>query len=329
MRFLSVFVCLLVLSACERQSETPAEKPAGSVESTEPTVAEESPAEVAEVAGPAEPEAMPEAAVAPAPEPDPNAPADVAAPPAGAKRTQSGLAWKRLAKGKGTSRPGDYATVTIAYVGWTPDGRRFDDSTRYGKPISVRVDHLIPGLSETLRTMTAGERRRVWVPAKLGYGALGADVETAPRQPLGDLVFEVELVEFRDAPPPPPAPKSVGEIPSDATIEPSGLAWRTLEAGMGTEHPKPTSVVEVSYTLWTADGKVVDSSVFRTGVDTIGISSLVPGWAQGMMLMVPGERRLFWIPEELAYQGAALRPPGMLVVDVKLVGIRQDLHQVR
>ena len=32
---------------------------------------------------------------------DPNAPADVAAPPKDAKRTESGLAWKRLKKGKG------------------------------------------------------------------------------------------------------------------------------------------------------------------------------------------------------------------------------------
>jgi peptidylprolyl isomerase len=121
----------------------------------------------------------------------------------------------------------------------------------------------------------------------------------------------------------------VGQIPADAIKSDSGLAWRVLAEGSGTDHPVDTSVVEMSYTLWKADGEVVDSSVLRSGIDTLGISRLVPGWTEGMKLMVEGERRLFWIPEALAYQGQPHRPEGMLVVDVTMIQIRRDMHQVR
>ena len=177
--------------------------------------------------------------------------------------------------------------------------------------------------------MVPGEKRRLWIPAKLAYGEVGANVDTAPRQPLGDLVFDVELVSFEKAPKPPAAPKDVGAVPADAERSGSGLAWRVVSPGSGTEHPIDTSMVDVTYTLWTSDGEVVDSSVLRNGRDTVGVMRLVPGWSEGMKLMVEGERRVFWIPENLAYQGAPHRPAGMVVVDVTLHQIRRDIHQVR
>jgi peptidylprolyl isomerase len=253
----------------------------------------------------------------------------VAAPPKGAKRTKSGLASKVLKKGKGKSRPGKFDTATMNYTGWTPEGRKFDSSETYGQAMVVPLNRTIFGFSEGVRLMVAGEKRRLWIPAKLAYGEKGSGTETAPRQPLGDLVFDVELVSFEKAPELPTAPKDVGQIPADATRSESGLAWRVLENGTGSDRPMDTSVVEIEYTAWTADGAVFESSVLRGGSDTVGISTLVPGWTEGMKLMVEGERRLFWIPEGLAYQGQPHRPAGMLVVDVTLVQIRRDLHQVR
>jgi peptidylprolyl isomerase len=177
--------------------------------------------------------------------------------------------------------------------------------------------------------MVADEKRRLWIPAKLAYGEEGSAEQIGPTQPLGDLVFDVELVSFEKAPKLPAAPEDVGQIPADVTRSESGLAWRVLQNGTGSDQPIDTSVVEMTYTAWTADGAVFESSVLRGGLDTVGIGQLVPGWAEGMKLMVDGERRLFWIPENLAYRGASHRPAGMLVVDVTLVQIRRDLHQVR
>ena len=39
-------------------------------------------------------------------------------------------------------------------------------------------------------------------------------------------------------------------------------------------------------------------------------------------LMVEGEKRRLWIPEELAYKGLPDRPQGMLVFDVELISFR-------
>ena len=55
-------------------------------------------------------------------------PPDVAAPPADAKRTASGLAYKVLIPGSGTRRPASSDRVTVHYSGWTTDGKMFDSS---------------------------------------------------------------------------------------------------------------------------------------------------------------------------------------------------------
>lgn len=333
MKLFPLFVCSLVLSlgliGCKDKSAAPAE--------TEPATEPEAAAHAAEPAAAAEAPPTESAAVAeaeqPAPTPvvqvDPNAPADVAAPPKDAKRSESGLAWKRLKKGKGKERPGKFDILTLSYTGWTPDGRKFDSSETYGAPLKVPANHLIYGFSEGARMMLPGEKRRLWIPAALGYGEIGQAEQASSRQPLGPLVFDVELVSFEKVPTPPAAPKDVGRVPDDATVMPTGLAWRVLEAGVGEERPKRTSVVEMKFTVWTADGEVVDSSALRTGVDTVGVNRLVPGWTTVMMLMLEGERRMIWIPEDLAYQGAPGRPAGMLAVDAELISIRRDLHQIR
>jgi len=118
-----------------------------------------------------------------------------------------------------------------------------------------------------------------------------------------------------------PAPSTVAEPPGDAERTPSGLAHKLLSPGSGTEHPGPTSTVTVHYTGWTTDGKMFDSSVKRKKVSTFPLDRVIPGWGEGVQLMVQGERRRFWIPEELAYQGRPDRPQGMLVFDVELVAI--------
>jgi len=328
-----IFVCLLALGACKSGSNAPVEGEAPEkVEPAAPTEEATPPAEPAAIEEPpsAEPGTpAPTEAAVPAVAPDPNAPPDVEAPPKGASRTSSGLASRVLKKGKGKSHPGKFDTITMIYTGWTPDGRMFDGSQRRGGPVVVPLNHAIRGFAEGVQLMVAGEKRRLWIPAKIAYGEKGSGMQSLPQQPLGMLVFDVELVSFKKAPKPPTAPKDVGEIPADATRSKSGLAWRVLEPGVGSEHPLGTAVVEIVYTGWTADGEVVESSVLRGGPDTVGIRQLPPGWTEGMKLMIEGERRLFWIPENLAYQGQPHRPAGMLVVDVTLLQIRRDLHQVQ
>src|SRR5438045_208246 len=66
--------------------------------------------------------------------PAPAAPADVAAPPADAQVTASGLASKVLKAGTGTDHPLSTDRVKVHYSGWTTDGKLFDSSVARGRP---------------------------------------------------------------------------------------------------------------------------------------------------------------------------------------------------
>ena len=56
------------------------------------------------------------------------------------------------------------------------------------------------------------------------------------------------------------APPDVAEPPADASTTESGLAYRVLKAGTGTDNPSATSEIEVHYTGWQTDGTMFDSS---------------------------------------------------------------------
>jgi peptidylprolyl isomerase len=123
----------------------------------------------------------------------------------------------------------------------------------------------------------------------------------------------------------PKAPPDVKQPPKDATKLPSGLAYKILQKGSGTEHPTPTSRVTMHYTGWTKAGKMFDSSVLRGTPLTIGLNQVIPGWTQGVPLMVTGDKMRLWIPAALAYGEKPPRPTdpaGDLVFDLELISFR-------
>jgi peptidylprolyl isomerase len=264
--------------------------------------------------------ATPTAAAAPSAANDPKAipaPADVAAPPADAKKTASGLATKVLTPGKGTVHPKDDDKVSVHYTGWTSDGKMFDSSVARGEPTSFGVTQVIAGWTEALKLMVVGEKRRMWIPAKIAYG------ETArPGYPAGQLTFDVELLDIVA---PPETPKDVAAPPADAKKTASGLAYKVIKKGSGKVHPTATSKVRVHYSGWTKDGKMFDSSVARGEPTSFGLNQVIPGWTEGVQLMVVGEKTRFWIPGKMAYGDEPKRPgapSGQLTFDVELLDIQ-------
>jgi peptidylprolyl isomerase len=121
----------------------------------------------------------------------PKTPDDVAAPPAGAEVTRSGLASVVLRPGDGGEHPSARMRVQVHYTGWTTDGEMFDTSYKLLRPTWFKLTEVIRGWKEGIPLMTRGERRRFWVPEKLAY-------KGAPGKPEGMLVFEVELLDFND-----------------------------------------------------------------------------------------------------------------------------------
>jgi peptidylprolyl isomerase len=241
-------------------------------------------------------------------------PADVAAPPADAQATASGLASKMLAAGTGTEHPGPTDQVKVNYTGWNTEGKMIDSSVARGKPAFFALNKVIPGWTEGVQLMVVGEKRRFWIPAKLAY-------EGKAGRPQGMLVFDVELLDILRTPPP---PADVAVPPADAQKTESGLASKVLKAGTGTRHPKATSRVRVHYTGWTTDGKMFDSSLARGTPATFELTQVIPGWTEGLQLMTEGESRRFWIPKKLAYRGEPGKPEGMLVFDVELLEIVKE-----
>src|SRR5262249_58986509 len=130
------------------------------------------------------------------------APADVAAAPADAEKTASGLASKLLEKGTGTEHPEPQDTVKVNYTGWTTDGKMFDSSVKRGQPATFPLGGVIKGWTEGLQLMVVGEKRRFWIPSELAYN-------NRPGRPQGMLVFDVELLEIKRGPKPIPAPSDV------------------------------------------------------------------------------------------------------------------------
>lgn len=311
-RFLAVSSLLLGALACNKtdepaQAKSEPEKPAAEAPSAAPAAvaaaATTSNAATTTAAAASDPKALP-------------APPDVATPPADAKKTASGLATKVLTPGKGKDHPKDEDTVKVHYTGWTSDGKMFDSSVVRGEPTTFGVSQVIAGWTEALKLMVTGEKRRLWIPAKIAYG------ETArPGYPAGQLTFDVELLEIIAAPKPPETPKDVAAPPADAKKTASGLAYRVLTKGTGKDHPGPTSRVKVHYSGWSKDGKMFDSSVTRGEPATFGLNQVIPGWTEGLQLMVKGEKARFWIPGKLAYgdEPKPHGPYGQLTFDVELL----------
>jgi peptidylprolyl isomerase len=106
----------------------------------------------------------------------------------------------------------------------------------------------------------------------------------------------------------------------------SGLQYLVLTKGTGTVHPGRTDMVKVHYHGTLIDGTVFDSSVDRGEPIGFGLDQVIPGWTEGLQLMVVGEKTRLFIPSNLAYGNrnmGAIGPGSTLIFDVELLGINE------
>lgn len=116
-------------------------------------------------------------------------------------RTNSGLGYTVLtAPQADAQQPQAGQTVVVHYTGWLDDegnpGAKFDSSVDRGTPFEfpVGMGYVIAGWDEALAAMKVGEKRRIYLPASLGYGARGAGAVIPPH---ANLIFDVELLEVK------------------------------------------------------------------------------------------------------------------------------------
>eukprot|EP00415_Alexandrium_ostenfeldii_P004963 UN4963 len=72
----------------------------------------------------------------------------------------------------------------------------FDTNYPSDLPSEFKANKGVPGWSEGIQMMEEGETRRLWIPARLGYGEEGS--EPQGDLPMGDLVMDVRLVNIDD-----------------------------------------------------------------------------------------------------------------------------------
>lgn len=104
----------------------------------------------------------------------------------GAVRTPSGLIYRDLREGTGTS-PSAADTVKVNYKGTLINGTQFDaaNDQRFG------LNQVIPCWTEGVQKMKVGGKAQLVCPASIAYGERGSP----PTIPGGaTLVFEIELL---------------------------------------------------------------------------------------------------------------------------------------
>ena len=75
------------------------------------------------------------------------------------------------------------------------DGKQWDSSRERGKPFKFKLggEQVIKGLDEGISQLSIGEKARVIIPAKMGYGDHGFPGLVPPNSPL---LFDCELITF-------------------------------------------------------------------------------------------------------------------------------------
>ena len=111
-----------------------------------------------------------------------------------AQPTSTGLYYVKTQDGAG-EKPSKGSTVKAHYTGYLLDGTVFDTSIERGEPIEfvLGVGQVIPGWDEGIALMSKGEKAVLYIPYYLAYG--DRDLGVIP--PFSNLVFEVELIDFK------------------------------------------------------------------------------------------------------------------------------------
>jgi peptidylprolyl isomerase len=245
---------------------------------------------------------------------------DTSYPPAIAIDTvlSNGLVIKDVQLGSGI--PADSGYYFIAhYTGYLDNDEIFDTSHERNTPINFQlgVGQVIPAWELGIKGMRAGGKRTLTAPPELAYGKTGIPGIL----PAGvTLHFEIEMIEVIK----PPTAWDISDIRMRSTD--SGITYAIIEKGRGSK-AEPNNLVAVNYSGFLEDNSLFDSSYLRSDVFRfrVGTDYVIKGWDEIIQDMRVGEKRVVFIPPNLAYGNGGLNgiipPNATLRFDIELIEI--------
>jgi len=104
---------------------------------------------------------------------------------------------------------------------------------------------------------------------------------------------------------------------------PSGLQYKVIKEGKGAI-PTSSDFVKVHYKGTLVDGTEFDSSYSRNAPSEFGVTQVIKGWTEALLLMPVGSKWEVYVPQELAYGDAdrgTIKPFSALIFEVELLEI--------
>ncbi len=102
----------------------------------------------------------------------------------------------------------------------------------------------------------------------------------------------------------------------------SGLQYKVITQGSGAT-PTQSDKVSVHYSGTLIDGTEFDSSYRRGEPAAFGVTQVIPGWTEALMLMPEGSKWEIYVPSQLAYGvgGSApkIGPNSTLIFEIELL----------
>lgn len=246
-------------------------------------------------------------------------PLPLKAPPADAQTLPSGLVVKMLGAPAPADAPklGANDTARVRLTGWKQDsGETFvNNDNPEAPPTPMNVAAVAPGMREALLLMKKGETAMVWMKPELAGPVAAGSKES--------LVYAITLVDIDYAPKP---PADVAAAPAEAlTLPVSGAKYVVVKAGSGAA-PREFDEVSFQYSLWQADGKLVDSSETRKRPVTSSAMRMPPALAEMLLAMPPGQRNKYWLDAEKLGVGAG-GPSGLMCVELEVVSVTKPANE--
>ncbi|MBD3637344.1 MAG: FKBP-type peptidyl-prolyl cis-trans isomerase [Crocinitomicaceae bacterium] len=220
-------------------------------------------------------------------------------------------------------KPTQDSYMKIIYEGRLLDGTVFDgtngESIEFGHPL----DYTIAGWREGIPHFGRGGKGTLIIPPDMGYG----EEDMGPIPGNSVIVFDIEVVDFGNSPPPPPDYSE--EIitymemkdmdTSDAIVTPSGL-YVLIEKEGGESKPSVHDYVTIHYTGRLTNDNKFDGTEGEPATFLLG--NLIAGWKEGIPYFGEGGKGKLIIPPYLGY-GSRDTPDipanSVLVFDIELV----------